>query len=167
VEILIMKNIVKGCFLIAGLGVLAIPASGHVVLAETGATAGSYHAAFFRISHACGSSPTIRLRVEIPDSIVSVAPQPKPGWTLNVERDGDKVKALIWEGRLEANHFDQFGAMFRLPATNGVLYFPTIQTCATGENRWVQIPPPGKPWNSVEFPAPVLQLTGGEDHAHH
>lgn len=141
--------------------------SAHVALAETEAVAGSYYAGFFRISHACGDSPTVRLRIGIPESIVSVSPQPKPGWTLSIEKDGERVSAVVWEGRLEANHFDQFGAMFRLPKTAGRLYFPTIQTCESGENRWVEIAAEGQPWNSVSRPAPVLSVTGGDDHAHH
>lgn len=162
-----MKPYMAFRVLVTGLAILAGPASAHVVLAETEAVAGTYHAAFFRISHGCGDSATVRLRIGIPEGIGSVAPQPKPGWSLSVERTGGRVLAIVWEGRLEAAHFEQFGAMLRLPATPATLYFPTIQTCEEGENRWTQIPSAGAAWGSVPYPAPVLEIRPAGVAGHH
>lgn len=155
--------ILKAGLIPAALCFASMSARAHVVLAETQAIAGSYYAAFFRVSHACGDSPTLRLRVEVPASIASVAAQPKQGWKLSVEREGNRVRAIVWEGRLESDQFDQFGVMLKLPNTNGPLYLPTIQTCEKGENRWTDIPATGQPWNSVPHPAPVVNLTGGKE----
>ncbi|MGE0775792.1 MAG: DUF1775 domain-containing protein, partial [Sphingomonadaceae bacterium] len=48
------------------------------------------------------------------------------------------------------------------------LYFPTVQTCVSGENRWVNIPASGQAWHDVENPAPVIELTVPDDaHDHH
>ena len=74
----------------------------------------------------------------------------------------DRVTAVTWRGRLEADQFDQFGIMLKLPATGAQLYFPTVQTCQAGERRWTQIPAAGAAWNSVPNPAPVLALQGSE-----
>lgn len=83
----------------------------------------------------------------------------------------ERVTAITWIGDLPADQFDQFGVMMRLPAETGALYFPVVQTCASGEQRWDQIPAAGAAWNSVPRPAPVLTLsapTPSEDgHAHH
>ncbi len=162
------------------------PARSHIVLAEPEALTGSSYLASFRVSHACGSSPTVKLRVEIPESVTSVRPQPKAGWTLKVERlplarplrteSGgevrDRVSAIVWEGVLEAEFFDQFSALLKLPTEVGLLYFPATQSCASGENRWVEIPAAGKAWTSVPRPAPVLKVVSpapaaGAEHAHH
>ncbi len=150
-------------------------AHAHIVLAVPEAAAGSSYVAAFRISHACGTSPTVKLRIEIPETIFSVHPQPKAGWKLSVERlplaqpakgEGgevrDRISAVVWEGRLEAEYFDEFPALLRLPTTTGLLYFPATQTCATGENRWVEIPAAGKAWTSVPKPAPVLSIVRGQ-----
>lgn len=156
-------------------------AQAHVVLAQTQAAPGSTYVAAFRVSHACGDSPTVKLRVEIPEIIEGVNPQPKAGWKITIERApvpaGSKsigrISALTWEGSLDASFFDDFTALFKLPETAAQIYFPTVQVCASGEDRqWVQIPAAGKAWNSVPRPAPVLNVVSpgqptGTEHAHH
>jgi len=173
----------KSLLLAAALAAIAAPAAAHVSIADAKGTPGAYHAAFFRLSHGCDGSPTVALRVEIPEEATVARPQPKPGWTLSVETaplarprtvDGEtvasRVAAITWKGRLEADQFDQFGVMLRLPQRAGPLYFPTVQTCERGENRWVDIPAAGAAWTSVPHPAPAIELdgsSGGEAHHGH
>ena len=151
----------------------ATAAHAHIVFAEPGATAGNYYAGFLRVSHGCAGSPTVSIRVEIPAAIASARPQPKPGWTLTVEKallatpitsEGggtvrDRVTAITWTGRLDADQFDQFGIMLKLPDAKATLYFPTVQRCEMGSNEWTMIPAAGQPWHSVKSPAPVLDVT--------
>lgn len=168
-------------FALAALALAPASASAHIALAETTAPAGGYYAGFFRVSHGCGASPTVSLRVSIPDGVLVARPQPKPGWTVAVEtaplarpavNEGvalkERVSAVVWKGRLPADQFDQFGLMVRLPDRDGPLYFPTVQTCEAGQNRWTDIPAPGAAWTSVAHPAPVVTLTkaAAADHAH-
>ena len=168
------------CLGAASLLLLAESATAHVVLADASAPAGGYHAAFFRVSHGCDGSATTSLRVELPSSVTVAKPQPKPGWTLSVERaplatpvisEGkpvrERVVAVTWTGRLADDEFDQFGVMVKLPAAVGPLYFPTIQRCERGETRWTTIPAPGQAWHSVPHPAPVLDLRAGGDDGMH
>lgn len=172
---------------IAGaVALFAIPAVAlaHVVFAEPEAAPNAYYAGFIRISHGCGDSPTTAVRVEIPDGVNIARPQPKPGWSVSVERAplatpsrnemGDpvteRVTAITWTGALPADQFDQFGIMMRLPDRAGPLYFPVTQTCASGEQRWTDIPPPGAAWRSAPHPAPVVTIVaptaaqGARDH---
>lgn len=165
-------------------------ASAHVVLADPVAVPGSYYAGFFRVSHGCGESGTVSLRIEIPKGINNAKPQPKAGWTVATETEklatpikteggGQqtlRVTAITWKGSLPADQFDQFGVMMKLPAQFAPLYFPTVQTCEKGERRWVEIAPEGKAWNSVPSPAPMLHLEessagmdgmAGMDHSKH
>jgi uncharacterized protein YcnI len=163
----------------AATSLLAPSVRAHVVLAQTEAAPGSNYVAAFRVSHACGDSPTVRLRVEIPEIIQGVNPQPKAGWKVTVERApvpaGSKsigrITAITWEGELDAAFFDDFTALLKLPDGAAQIYFPTVQVCASGEDRqWVQIPAAGKAWTSVPRPAPVLNVistTQVVDHAHH
>jgi uncharacterized protein YcnI len=136
----------------------AVAAQAHISLAEPQAKAGSYHVAFFRVGHGCGGSATVSIRIILPAGIASAHPQPKPGWTLSIEKDGERVSAIQWTGRLEADQFDQFGVMLKLPATPGKLTFPTIQRCEKGENDWTMVPEPGQPAHALASPAPVLEL---------
>lgn len=165
---------------------LSSTASAHIVFAETEAAPNSYYAGFIRVSHGCGDSPTRALRVEIPDGINIARPQPKPGWRLSVERQPlatpiqnegghsitERVTAITWRGALPADQFDQFGIMMRLPDETGPLYFRVTQTCASGEQRWDDIPAPGAPWHSVPHPAavinlaPPMQMEETHDHNH-
>lgn len=171
---------------LGAIAALALPAaaSAHAVFAEDHAQAGAYFAGFLRISHGCGDSPTVAVRVELPASVVSARPQPKPGWNLEIERaplpapvtgEGgqpvtERVVAVTWRGKLPADQFDQFGLMMKLPDGAGPLFFPTTQTCEVGVNAWADIPPSAEAWRSVEHPAPMVVLApaaGADAHPTH
>ena len=166
------------CILLGGLmTAYSLPAMAHIVFAEPTARSGSYYAGFFRVSHGCGASDTASVRISVPETVVSARPQPKPGWTLNIERtplatpikgEGgavikDRVAAISWTGRLPADQFEQFGVMMKLPDLTGPLYFPVEQKCVQGQNHWVHIPAPGQAWHSIPYPAPVIELTAPAD----
>lgn len=167
------RTIAAGCALALA---LSSAAAAHVVFAQPEVAPNSYYAGFLRVGHGCGASSTRAIRVEIPNGVNIARPQPKPGWTLEIERapletpirgEGgheitERVTAITWRGELPADQFDQFGIMMRLPAQPGPLYFPVTQTCASGEQRWTEIPPPGAAWHSVPHPAPVLTLAAPE-----
>ena len=132
----------------------------HVTLEKNEAVTGSYQVANFRIGHGCSGSPTINLRIEIPEGPESVRPQPKPGWTLGVEHAGERVTAINWKGNLPADQFDSFAVMMRLRQP-GPLVFPARQTCERGEANWNE--PPGV---KGAHPAPVLTVTPAAEMAH-
>lgn len=153
---------------------LATAASAHIVISPGEAPPGNYFAGDLRVSHGCDGSPTVALRVAIPSGVLTAKPQPKPGWTLSIEREPlpapvpaeggrlqrDRVSAITWRGRLPDDEFDTFGLSFKAPGARGPLYFPAVQTCASGETRWTDIPAPGQAWHAVPHPAPVLTVDG-------
>jgi uncharacterized protein YcnI len=157
--------------LAAAAALIAAPAGAHVVLNPGQAAPGAYYAGAFRVSHGCSGSPTVSLRVTIPAGVVTAKPRPKAGWTLSIEREPlaqpvkgeggqtlrERVKAVTWRGRLPDDEFDEFGLMMKLPDAAGPLYFPAVQTCESGENRWVEIPVPGAARPAT--PAPKLDVT--------
>lgn len=135
------------------------PALAHVVAAPGEAKAGSYSAIAFRVGHACAAGDTtLKLRVEIPDGVASARPQPKTGWTIDVEKDGDRATAVTWTGRLPDDQFDDFALLMKLPAQPGALVFPVIQSCEKGESQWTEIPDPERPGEKLTRPAPTVRL---------
>ncbi len=154
-------------------------AQAHVVFAQSEARAGAHWAGALRVGHGCkGGLATTSIRVEIPEGINVARPQPKPGWTVKVERQPlaepalhegkpitERVRALVWTGRLPDEQFDEFGLAAKLPAEPGALAFKVIQTCEGGEARWTEIPVAGAP--RPEFPAAMLTLKAADGgHAH-
>lgn len=161
--------------LVACLCLNAMQAEAHVVLAKKEAPAGSYYKAVFRVPHGCGGSPTTAIRISLPDGILSAKPQPKPGWTLSIEKTAlpkpvkgphgtlvtHVVKTISWSGgALDNAHFDEFAIQLRLPDADAgtTLYFPVLQSCERGERHWNQKPRPGHK-HHLHDPAPALRLT--------
>ena len=143
-----------------------LPAAAHVVAVPGEAKAGSFSAIAFRVGHACAAGDaTLSLRVEIPDTVASARPQPKPGWTLTIDKsdEADPAKrhatAITWNGRLPDDQFDDFPVLMKLPAQTGALTFPVVQTCEKGESQWTEIPDPQRPDEKLTRPAPVVRLT--------
>jgi hypothetical protein len=161
-------------------GVLPISAMAHVVFSEQKAESGSYYTGFLRVGHGCGDSPTVALRVTIPEGVVSAKPQPKPGWTLKIDKvplakpilgEGgaqitERVAAITWTGLLPVDQFDEFGLSLKLPSTAGPLYFPTVQRCQKGENAWTTIPQSPAQWHRESRPAPMLLLQAHQPAQH-
>jgi periplasmic copper chaperone A len=153
----------------------APPAAAHVTIDPREAPAHSDFKAQLRVGHGCKGSPTVRVRVRLPEGAVSVKPQPKPGWQVESTRvklaapvdDGhggkitETVGEVVWSGgRLLDEHFDEFAVMMRLPDRPGAtLYFPVVQECEQGVHRWIEIPEAGKSASDYREPAPALRLT--------
>jgi len=159
----------------------ASPALAHVTL-ERGETAPGSYKAVLRVPHGCGTQATTGLSVTIPEGVHSVKPQPKPGWSLATTvrpyqrayvnhgrevREG--VTAISWSGgSLPNEHYDEFvfvGQVDASLAAAGQIYFPVVQTCANGENRWTEIPAAGSRAR-LESPAPVLRVAAAGAPAH-
>lgn len=167
--------------LIALAALLPATAGAHVVFDQPQANAGGYYTGFLRVTHGCGDSPTMSVRVEIPAGVVSARPQPKPGWTVTIDREplatpimGEggasittRVTGITWTGKLPADEFDQFGMALKLPDVAGPLYFPTTQRCASGVNAWTAIPLSPDQWHATPSPAPMLMLSAKPMVGHH
>jgi uncharacterized protein YcnI len=147
----------------------------HVTLeTQEASPAGSYKAVL-RVPHGCKGSATIRIRVQIPEGVIAVKPMPKPGWTLETvkgplaksydyygEATSQGVKEISWSGgKLPDEFYDEF--VFRAFLTKDLktgtkLYFPVVQDCETGSDRWIEVPAEGKSPDDYETPAPGLKL---------
>lgn len=162
------------------LSAVAIPAlSGaaraHVTLETQQASPGSSYKAVLRVPHGCKGSATTRIRVQIPEGVIAVKPMPKAGWTLETtkgalakaydyygEATTQGVKEISWSGgRLPDEFYDEFvfrGFLAKDLKAGDMLYFPVVQDCEQGVERWIEIPAPGHAADDDGTPAPGVKL---------
>ena len=150
-------------------------ASAHVTLETQQAPAASIYKAVFRVPHGCQGSATVKVRVQIPEGVIAVKPMPKPGWALETVKGkyekaydyygtptSEGVREVVWSGgRLPDEFYDEFIARVYLTgdlAADTTLYFPVVQECEQGADRWIEIPAQGKTADDYETPAPGLKL---------
>jgi uncharacterized protein YcnI len=152
-----------------------VPVSAHVVASPDEGEAGAYFRTALRVGHGCQDSPTVAVRVKLPDGVLSVRPQAKPGWSIEIRKRQlerpveaghgrvitETVDEVAWRGGpLAHEHFDEFGLAMKLPdAPPGtVLWLPTVQECQSGVHRWIEIPSEGQRWGDLDQPAPFIRL---------
>ena len=158
------------------LALSATTASAHITLENQEAPVASTYKAVFRVGHGCEGKPTIKIRVQIPEGVIAVKPQPKTGWTIEKVKGKygksydyygtpttEGVKEIVWSGgSLADDEYDEFVLRAYLtgdlkPGT--VLYFPVVQECPDGAaERWIEIPADGKVADDYETPAPGVKL---------
>lgn len=161
----------------AGLMIAGSSATAHVVLQNWEAFAGFQEYVTVVVPHGCGASPTTELRVKIPDGIVILVPEEKPGWQTIVTKrklpsplageGGAKISEVIDEvvwtgGSLPGDRLGRFTMLARMPDAPGtVIFFKTVQKCAQGETRWIDTIAAGEPtwkiWASAS-PSPFVLL---------
>ena len=118
--------------------------------------------------HGCEGEATLKVRVQIPEGVIAVKPMPKAGWTLETVTATyaqpydyygtpmtEGVTEIIWTGELPDAFYDEF--VFRGMLTGGLeagsaLYFPVVQECADGAERWIEIPAAGPGPGQLEYP---------------
>lgn len=159
---------------LAALALYALPAAAHVTLETRAYPADDTAKLVLKVPHGCEGSPTVTLRVRIPDNVLNVKPQPKAGWQLATvmgrlakpitgehgQTITESVREIVWSGgRLEDQHYDEFAFRGQMPNLPGAtIYIPVVQECETGVNRWIEIPEAGKTRRDLKQPAPELRL---------
>ncbi len=157
-------------------------ATAHVGTEPGSVEAGKSATVGFRVGHGCDGSPTLLVRMQIPDGVVGVKPEAMPGWDIETvlgpiepyDSHGttiaEGVKEITWSGgSLPDDQFAVFAIRATFPDTPGeTLYFPVIQQCETGSHEWIEIPEEGQDGHDLESPAPTLELVAAtsSDHGH-
>ncbi|MCL3837343.1 YcnI family protein [Aeromicrobium duanguangcaii] len=156
-------------------------ASAHVSVTPSSTAAGSYAVLTFSVGHGCGTSPTTRLAVQLPEQVLSVTPTVNPNWTVEktMEKlespasDGhgseqtERVAEVVYTARtpLADGLRDTIALQLPLPEKEGEkLVFPVIQTCEEGETAWTQTYEEGQ--DEPESPAPFVVTTAAEGDGH-
>jgi uncharacterized protein YcnI len=159
-------------------GACASLAFAHITLEDRQAPVGSSYKAVMRVPHGCNGSATVAVRVRIPEGFLDVKPMPKPGWKLDVRtgkyrlpaslrgtKIGEGVTEVDWVGGILPDaYYDEFvlvGVIGDDLQAGQSMYFPIVQECEKGVNRWIEIPSgdqPGSNEGKLSQPAAVLKL---------
>jgi uncharacterized protein YcnI len=153
-------------------------ASAHVTVTPGEASAGSYAYLSFSVPHGCEGSPTVELRMEIPEGVISVKPEVVPGWDITTtvgaitpyESEGETISEGVTEvtwkgGPLPDDRLQRFGMSVRLPDTpDEAVPFPVVQVCEEGETAWIEPTPASG--EEPEHPAPAVLLTAASEDGH-
>jgi uncharacterized protein YcnI len=161
---------------VAVFGAVGGSASAHVTIDEGEVEAGSFAVLTFAFTHGCEDSPTTEIRIQMPESMPTVAPTMKAEWDVEKVTEtldtpiagafGEEITERVTEVVYTAdepvpNGFrETFELSVRIPddAAGETIYFPTIQTCETGETAWIEIPAEGQDEEELESPAPAVEV---------
>jgi len=162
---------------------LAAPASAHVTATPSTAAAGAFTVVTFSVGHGCEGSPTTRIEIQVPESVLSVTPSRNPFY--DVEKTIEKLDEPVTDAHgnevtertgsivytastpLPDGQRDAFELSFQVPDAEGeTLSFPTIQTCRKGETGWTEVAADGQDAEELENPAPSFLITAAEGEGH-
>ena len=135
---------------------------------EDEVAAGSSAIVTFSFSHGCEGSPTTQVRIQMPESIPTVAPTVNANWdaekvmeTLDAPIEGshgeqitERVSEVVYTAKtpIADGYRDTFELSVNIPedAAGTTIYFPTIQTCEAGETAWIELPAEGQDPEELE-----------------
>lgn len=154
---------------------LVAPASAHVTATPSSAAAGSSTVVTFSVGHGCEGSPTTKIEIQVPESVLAVTPTRNPYYEVEstivqldepvTDSHGNEVTertatiAYTAATPLPDGQRDTFQLSFTVPDAEGeVLAFPTIQTCQKGETAWTEVPAEGQDPHELESPAPSFEI---------
>jgi uncharacterized protein YcnI len=152
----------------------SVGAFAHATLEQGEAPVKGMYKAVMRVPHGCEGAATLKVRIQIPEGVISVKPMPKAGWTLETVKGpyaktydlwdtkvSEGVKEVTWSGELLDEHYDEFifrGYLSDQLPPDTMLYFPTVQECASAAERWIEIPAVGQNPDDLKYPAPGVKL---------
>jgi len=167
---------------VAAIG-FASDALAHVEVSGIDTTQGGSGVVTFRVPTESDTASTTELLVTLPDNtpIVSVATQPKAGWTATLTRknlpspqkddDGNTVTQYVaqvdWkadnpQAAIPPNQFDMFSISAGPLPKQGSITLPAVQTYSDGHTvNWNETAATGQA--EPEHPAPVLMLAASEE----
>ena len=125
--------------------------------------------------HGCAGSPTVKIRVQIPEGVIAVKPMPKAGWNVESSRanmpasttitatSSPGVKEVVWSGgKLPDHNYDEFVIStlpHRQPEAQHHAVFPGGAGMREGVSRWIEIPAEGAGHSHEDkSPAPGVKL---------
>jgi uncharacterized protein len=168
-----MKRTIVAAAAVASL-VLPAAAGAHVTVQPREVPAGAFTRLDVRVPNEKDDQGTTKVDLQLPDGFAFVSYEPRPGWTVNVEREkldkpieiepgfevDEQVTRVTFTGDgktgiVNPGEFTDFGLSVRTPAgkAGDKLTFKALQTYEKGEVvRWIGA-------EDADEPAPVVTLT--------
>ncbi|HAP91329.1 MAG TPA: nuclear export factor GLE1, partial [Arthrobacter bacterium] len=154
----------------------AAGASAHVGVTPDKTAANSYALLTFGIPHGCAESGTTKVAITLPAELNDAQPTVNPNWTVEkvTEQlaepkklaDGTSItkrtSQIVYTAKTPLDHElrDALVLSVKLPnAAGSTLYFPTLQSCETGQTDWSEIAKDGQDPHSLKAPAPSITIT--------
>jgi len=120
-----------------------------------------------RIQTGCGDAATDRVELGIPESVIGVIAEAKPGWSVETvteptdpydlfgTRQTDRVSTVRWTGgSVPSDQFLDF-AIAAVFTEQGQLAFPVTQGCGADEVSFTRVPDPGQEGKDPEDAATI------------
>ncbi len=154
----------------------AAGASAHVGVTPDKTAANSYALLTFAIPHGCEESGTTKVAITLPAELNDAQPTVNPNWTVEkvTEQlpepkklaDGTSItkrtSQIVYTAKAPLEHElrDALVLSVKLPdAAGSTLYFPTLQSCETGQTDWSEVAKDGQDPHSLKAPAPSFTIT--------
>lgn len=154
----------------------AAGASAHVGVTPNKTDANSYALLTFGIPHGCEESGTTKVAITLPAELNDAQPTVNPNWSVEkvTEQlaepkklaDGTSItkrtSQIVYTAKAPLDHElrDALVLSVKLPDAAGTtLYFPTLQSCETGQTDWSEIAKDGQDPHSLKAPAPSITIT--------
>lgn len=158
----------------------ATGASAHVGVTPDKTAANSYALLTFGIPHGCDESGTTKVAITLPAELNDAQPTVNPNWTVEkvTEQlaepkklaDGSSItkrtSQIVYTAKAPLDHSlrDALVLSVKLPDAAGTtLYFPTLQSCETGQTDWSEIAKDGQDPHSLKAPAPSITISAAAD----
>jgi periplasmic copper chaperone A len=158
----------------------ATGASAHVGVSPDKTAANSYALLTFGIPHGCEESGTTKVAITLPAELNDAQPTVNPNWTVEkvTEQlaepkklaDGSSItkrtSQIVYTAKAPLPHElrDALVLSVKLPDMAGTtLYFPTLQSCETGQTDWSEIAKDGQDPHSLKAPAPSVTISAATD----
>jgi uncharacterized protein YcnI len=165
--------------LLAGAG----GASAHVGVTPDKTDANSYALLTFGIPHGCDTAGTTKVAISLPQELNDAQPTVNPNWTVEkvTEQlaepkklaDGTSItkrtSQIVYTAKAPLAHDlrDALVLSVKLPDVAGTtLYFPTLQSCETGQTDWSDIAKDGQDPHTLKAPAPSITVTAAAGTGH-
>lgn len=132
----IMKKLFIGVFAVALSLIATVPAFAHVVVKPNEAGVATFQTFTMGVPNE-KEAPTIALRLVIPQGIAHVSPNVKPGWKIEIKKEGEgesaKITEIAWTGgSIPVGQRDEFVFSAQVPAEESTLIWKAYQTYQDG-----------------------------------
>lgn len=142
--------------------------SAHVVVKPSDAKTGAYQT--FTVSVPTEkNNPTVGVKLDVPEGVSSVTPTLKPGWTIEIDKQGTDddavVTAITWTGgEIEVGYRDEFTFSAKTPDQPTDLQWKAYQTYQDGTVvSWDQQPSAEDKEGGTTGPFSVTKVAADSD----